>query len=97
MDSQNYRAWQELHLRAARGEALNASEQADYEAGCQELDADETLDGDLDRLRKLRELIGSAESAKRQLRDQEANLDARIAALEDRLDTRTRQLLGIGT
>jgi chromosome segregation ATPase len=96
MDPEIYRQWQELHRRMVLGKTLNASEQEAYEAGCRELDAAEELDGSLDQIRKLREQIFSADAAQQRLREQEAELDARIAALEARLDTRTRQLLGIG-
>jgi len=67
-----------------------------YEAGCEELDAEERLDGNLERLRELRAQIAAAEAEQQRLRAHGAELDARIIALEARLDTRTRQLLGIG-
>jgi len=96
MDSRVYRQWQELHRRTVLGETLAASEQEVYEAGCRELDAEETQDGGLEQMRRLRNDILSAEREQQQLREQEVKLDARIAALEARLDARTRQLLGIG-
>jgi hypothetical protein len=96
MDEQAYQEWQVLHQRVAMGETLSAAEQAAYEAGCQELDTEERLDGNLERLRELRAQIAAAETEQQRLRAQEAALDARIVALEARLDTRTRQLLGIG-
>ena len=96
MDDQAYQDWQVLHRRMMQGEMLNAAEQAVYEAGCQALDAEERLDGNLERLRELRAQIAAAELEQQRLREREAELDARIVALEARLDTRTRQLLGIG-
>jgi hypothetical protein len=96
MDERAYQYWQVLHQRVTMGETLSLAEQAAYEAGCQELDAEERLDGNLERLRALRAQIATAETAQQRLRAQEAELDARIVALEARLDTRTRQLLGIG-
>jgi cell division protein FtsB len=96
MDEQAYQSWQVLHRRVVRGETFSGAEQAAYEAGCQELDAEERLDGGLERLRELRTQIAAAETEQQHLRAQEAELDAHIAALEARLDTRTRQLLGIG-
>jgi cell division protein FtsB len=45
----------------------------------------------------LRAQIAAAEAEQAQLRRREAELNARIAALEARLDERTRQLLGIGS
>ena len=47
MDEQAYQHWQVLHRRVIMGEALSGAEQAAYEAGCQELDAEERLDGGL--------------------------------------------------
>jgi septal ring factor EnvC (AmiA/AmiB activator) len=96
MDEQAYQYWQVLHRRMIRSETLSAAEQAIYEAGCQELDAEERLDGNLERLRELRAQIAAAETEQQHLREQEAALDAHIIALEARLDARTRQLLGIG-
>ena len=96
MDEQAYQYWQGLHQRVVMGETLSAAERAVYEAGCEELDASERLDGNLERLRELRAQIVAAEAEQQRLREHEAELDARIAALEARLDTRTRQLLGIG-
>ena len=96
MDEQAYQYWQMLHRRVALGEPLNPAEQAVYQSGCQELDAEERLDGNLERLRELRAQIAAAETEQQRIREREADLDARIVALESRLDMRTRQLLGIG-
>ena len=96
MDEQAYQYWRALHQRVVMGETLSAAEQAMYEVGCEELDAEERLDGNLERLRELRAQIVAAEAEQQRLRAQGAELDARIAALEARLDARTRQLLGIG-
>jgi hypothetical protein len=95
MDEQAYQYWQVLHRRMMSGEMLNAAEQAAYEAGCQDLDAAERLDSNLERWRELRAPIVAAEAEQQRLRAHEAALDARIVALESCLDTRTRQLLGI--
>ena len=54
MDEQAYQKWQVLHRRSVYGETLSTSEQADYETGCQELDTQEELDGNLERLRAFR-------------------------------------------
>jgi cell division protein FtsB len=59
------------------------------------MDAEERLDGNLERLRELRAQIAAAETDQQRLQAREVELDARIAALEARLDARTRQLLGI--
>ena len=96
MDEPAHQYWQVLHQRVTLGGTLSAAEQAAYEVGCQELDAEEKLDGNLERLRELRAQIAAAETEQQHLREREAELDARIATLESRLDRRTRQLLGIG-
>lgn len=96
MNEQAYQQWQVLHRRVIMGETLSAAEHQAYEAGCQELDTAERLDGNLERLRALRAQIASADAERQRLRDQEAELDARIRVLEAHLDSRTRQLLGIG-
>jgi chromosome segregation ATPase len=95
MDEQAYQYWQVLHRWVALGETLTIAEQAVYESGCQEMDAEERLDGNLERLRELRAQIAAAETEQQHLKAREAELDARIVALEACLDTRTRQLLGI--
>ena len=96
MKDEAYKIWQDLHRRFVSGEALDETERAEYEAGCRELDAEEKLDGNLDRLRALRAQIMEAKLDQQQLRAQEQELDARVAAMEARLDKRTRELLGIG-
>ncbi len=47
MDEATYKQWWPLHRRAALGETLSVEEQALYEAGTQQLDAEEeqTLSG----------------------------------------------------
>ncbi|HLJ53641.1 MAG TPA: hypothetical protein VKT77_01305 [Chthonomonadaceae bacterium] len=93
---QDYAAWTELHRRVVLGEDLSASERQAYEAGCRELDGEEVLDGSVARMRELREQIRAALRDQRMMQEKESELDVRIAELEARLDTRTRQLLGIG-
>lgn len=95
MDEQAYQKWQVLHRRIVYGETLSTKEQADYEAGCQELDAQEKLDGNLEQLRTLHAQITAAKIQQQRFRSQGQDLDTRIANLEARLDTRTRKLLGI--
>ena len=96
MDEIRYKRWQALHRQAVTGEPLNETERAEYEDACREMDAEEVLDGDLPRLRELRRKIVEADAEKQRMEIREAELDAKIAALEARLDARTRQLLGIG-
>ena len=97
MDEQKLQQWQILHRRSVMGESLTASERAEYETGCQELDAEEVLDGNLKPLRELRAKIMEAETEQQRMRQREVELKARIVELETQLDTRSRQLLGIGS
>ena len=96
MDQQAYENWQKLHRLVATGCALDAQQQATYEAGCRELDQDENLDGGLGRLCELRTRVKESQAEQRRLLRRAADLDAHIAVLETHLDPRTRQLLGIG-
>lgn len=68
------------------GETLNASEQAAYELECRELNSGEVLDGNVERMRLLRDEISAAVREEQGLQEKEARLDARIAELEARLD-----------
>ena len=95
MDEQIYLQWQILHRRNVAGETLNAAEQADYEAGCQEMDSMVNYEGDIPRMRKLRAVIAEAQAEQQTLRQRENQLIAQIADAEARLDPRSRQLLGI--
>jgi uncharacterized protein involved in exopolysaccharide biosynthesis len=96
MDQQAYEHWQNLHRRFVTGETLDAAEQVEYQAACQDMDATEILVGNLKMLQELRNKIMEAETEAQRFRQQEDELDSRIATLEARLDTRTRQFLGIG-
>ena len=92
MESEPCQKGADLHLRAVfGGEPLNGSEQAAYTAWCHALDADEALDGSLDRMRQLLAQIRAVESHRRELQVRGTELDARIAALEARLDIQSRQ------
>lgn len=74
MDPQQYSRRQALHRRVVLGETLPTAEQARYEAGCRELDAEEHLDGSLLRLRELRASLGELEAEQQRLREWEAEL-----------------------
>ena len=95
MNEATYDYWQGLHRRVVSGQPLSEADQQVYEAGCQELDGEERLDGNLERLRALRAQIIQAKVEQQRLQAQEQEIDARIAAIESRLDQRTRELLGI--
>ncbi len=85
MDQAIYQQWWQLHIRAARGESLSAGEQAIYEAGMAELDAEERLlweDANLDLLRRLKAEVERLEAAHAQFQARSQRLDRRIWMLE---------------
>jgi len=85
MDQASYQQWWLLHLRAARGESLSAGEQAIYEVGLAELDAEEKLlweGADLDLLRRLKGEVERLEATHVQLQAASQRLDRRIWMLE---------------
>ena len=94
-DAQAYAQWGALHRRYVSGELLSAEEQAAYQAGCDQLDATEKIEGDIPRLRELRDKVLEAREISRKLWEREIAADAEIAELEARLSPRSRRLLGI--
>lgn len=100
MDERSYRAWWPLHLRVAKGETLSADEQTAYEAGLQQLDAEEAEafrpDKEIVDLRELREQVFAADAEHQRLSKQYETMRSEMARLEALLDERTRQALGIG-
>jgi predicted nuclease with TOPRIM domain len=95
MDEPDYRAWWALHLRAARGESLDAEEQAAYEAGLTRLNQSERLAGDRAALREAREKVETLEAEYVRLHAQREQLEAEITALETALDEGTREQLAV--
>ena len=59
MESQEYKEWWQLHLRAAKGEELSPEERARYESRLAQLDADEKIGGGIEELRRLREKVAA--------------------------------------
>lgn len=57
MDEATHKAWWPLHLRAALGETLTADEQANYESGLKQMEAEEeqALNGSVENLKKARQ------------------------------------------
>jgi hypothetical protein len=100
MEKQDYSVWWPLHLRRAKGETLSADEQALYEAGVQQLDAEEAetfrRDEELDQLREIRRRVLFADAEHQRLSQQYEKMRAEMTRLEALLDERTRQALGIG-
>ncbi len=85
MDRANYARWWQLHLRAARGEALDDAEQAAYEAGLTALDREEQIkgqDAELELLRQLKAEVARLETTHAQLQTRSHRLDRQIWTLE---------------
>lgn len=85
MEKETYDQWWQLHLRIARGENLDAAEQALYAAGLAALDSEEKMQWEevnLVRLHQLREEIERLEATHSQLQAQRQHLDRQIWTLE---------------
>ena len=92
MDEATYNQWWPLHYRAAMGEPLTAEEQAVYEAGTRQLDAEEEqiLSRGAERQRQQQQEQWQAMQAEREkLLAQVNELKARTAELEAGLDAPT--------
>ncbi|MGH2350888.1 MAG: hypothetical protein ACRDJN_04665 [Chloroflexota bacterium] len=95
MDEATYRKWWPLHLRAAKGETLNADEQAFYEARLRELHAEESLQFDVAFLRQMRKELVESRGALMDLRRQHDDLERQVREMEAALPLDTRRALGI--
>jgi|GEM_PF-1938875 len=85
MDQTTYERWWQLHLRAAKGEELDAAERAIYTAGLMELDTEEKTqleNSNLTMLRRLRAEVESLETTHAQLQARSQRLDRQIWTLE---------------
>ncbi len=96
MDEATYKQWCPLHWRSALGEPLSAEEQARYEAGLRQLEAEENIGFDMAGLQQVREQIRQTEAERQQLEARRQELEARIARLEAAMSERDKQALGIG-
>lgn len=95
MDEATYKQWWPLHRRTAVGEPLSAEEQADYEAGLRQLEAEEHIGFDMAGLQEAREQIRQTEAERQQLEARRQELEARIARLEAAMSERDKQSLEI--
>ena len=95
MDETTYKAWLVLHDRASREEPLTPEQQAQYEAGCAEINAGETFPATLAELRATRERVQALQAKLVASLEQYRELQAEIAALESRFSEPVRQALGI--
>ena len=63
MEETAYKQWWPLHRRAALGEPLSAEEQARYEAGLRQLEAEEPpIQSSIEELRQARQKMLSAQA-----------------------------------
>jgi hypothetical protein len=93
MEEATYRRWWALHLRAVRREALTAPEQAEYEAGLEELHRTEPPLRDPEALQAARSAIAALEAEQAQLHQRRDELAEEIAALEAVLRERHQDVL----
>ena len=97
MEETAYKQWWPLHRRTAVGEPLSAEEQARYEAGLRQLEAEEPpIQSSIDTLRQARQQMLAAQTEYQRLQRQYEAMQAEAAILEARLDEPTKQLLGVG-
>lgn len=94
MDNSAYQDWWQLHLRAARGEALAPEERNTYQAGLSSLERDESLHAVTDA-RQARQQWIALDTEYSALEQRRQQLDTEIAELESRLSEQTRQYLGV--
>jgi hypothetical protein len=97
MDEQHYQDWWLLHRRVVTGETLSPDEQRDYEAGREELEAEEwaQLRPARAELHAMQLRLRKLTSYNQQLAQQEDVLRREAAALEERYATLTGETLGL--
>jgi serine phosphatase RsbU (regulator of sigma subunit) len=97
MDEQQYKAWWQLHRRAAVGEPLSDEEERAYQAGLAALEAEEwaELRPATELLRPLQEQLRELTAHNQQLAQEEAALRARAAELERNYRAVTGEPLGL--
>ncbi len=85
MTDTEYQQWWQLHIRTARGESLNETEQKLYHTGLEKLDREETERLQLASLANLRQLRNQVQQLTQSLAQLTAHndlLSRRIARLE---------------
>jgi len=97
MNEKQYNIWWKLHLRAALGDTLTAEEQHIYDAGREELEAEERAEPrqDLAEWRALQIRLRELTMRNQELARQEALLRERAAQLEQQYLGLTGQKLGL--
>jgi hypothetical protein len=92
MDEKTYQRWWQYHLRSVKGEILAPAEQAEYEAGLQELDREEQeqlYKNSQANLRRAKTQVAELQLTHAQLMSESDRLDKRIAVLEKRYQSLT--------
>ena len=84
-DAQAYAQWGALHQRHVMGEPMSEAEAAEYEAGCQKIDATVRYDGDAARQQEILDRLDAIEEQQRRLTALETTMDAEIAELKRQL------------
>ncbi len=85
MDDKIYERWWRLHLRVAKGEELNPTEQSTYKAGLEMLDHEEKTQFEsngLTTLRRMRSQVKQLQEIHAQLMAKSARLDEKTIQLE---------------
>jgi hypothetical protein len=91
MDQATYQRWWMLHLRGARGEGLNAEEQAFYDSVRRQLELAERLGAQGLGLHEARAAVASLEAERSALEARRRQIEAEIAALETALGEQSQQ------
>jgi hypothetical protein len=92
MDQETYKRWWQYHLRSVKGETLAPVEQAEYEAGLQELDQEEQEQLYRDsqaNLSRAKTQVAELQLTHAQLMSESDRLDKHIAVLEKRYQALT--------
>lgn len=100
MTEAEYQQWWQLHIRTARGELLNETDQKSYRAGVDKLDREEAANvqfGALANLRQLRQQVQLLTQNLAQLTAQNELLAQRIAVLEQTYQQLTGYALLVDT
>lgn len=89
-----YQRWWPLHLRAARGEVLDAEDETFYRSILHQQDQEEVLADQGQALKEARAAIAALEAEHAALEAQRRQVQSEIGALEKLLERRTVKSLG---
>ena len=97
MDEATYKIWWPLHLKKVLGETLLPQEMTVYEAGLQQLYAEENLEGNLKTLQEERQKTQELRSEYLRIHQQFEEMEATITTLEARLGASNKHALSVGS